>query len=139
MNKTNVTLALLALTTTILQADIYDTASELDKKYGKAEVDGRTRVYQWKEYRVECTLFQYKPELLLAIGLRPQEEPHCIEEKFTRPDGQPLTMRDFQAILPTSLYGGKWTQRGHNEWRTEFAKARTNSRREIVVRPKLRE
>lgn len=111
----NVTLAILALTASISQADLLDQKEWIDKQYGPAILkDGAVHKYRWRDYIVEI---KYGHHELFGTLVKSQ--------KIYREDRGKITMRDIQIILPSRLHGGFWEQDGNNQWyRSRHTKAR---------------
>jgi hypothetical protein len=102
----NVTLALLALTTAICRADLFDSEAQLALRYGKpAQVAGDSRLYRWGGMYVAVQLKD------IGRGYKVS-----VSEAFKREDSGRLTAADIEKCLPSPTSGGKWIKRSDAEW-----------------------
>jgi hypothetical protein len=116
MNKTNVTLALLALLQGILHADLFDTVAQLDAKYGEptlvepAKYHQEKRIYKSGLYIIEAHVTADDS----ADELGPNK---CVKERHTRIDGKFLGGAEIKTILTRRHQRGEWQYKGNDTWK----------------------
>jgi hypothetical protein len=143
MNKTNVTLAILALLQGILQADLYDTIAQLDAKYGEPTLIEETkRFYQSGPYIIEAHVTADDTADELGPNKCVRERHKRIDGKFLgsaeikskvirRADNKPLFESEIHALLPTRR--GIWRATGNGEYKADHGKARWKSGSKYLV------
>jgi hypothetical protein len=102
----NVTLAILALTTGISHADLFDNEAQLQVRYGApAQISGDSRLYHWGAIHVAAQL----KDLGQGNGV-------SVSEAYKRADSGHLTASDIEKCLPSPTTGGKWIKRSDTAW-----------------------
>jgi hypothetical protein len=124
--KTNVTLAILALTAAILHADVLlDDEGTIERKLGAPiKTNGWTREYQKDHYI-------HKIELASDRYLGGAYEGMCIIQEIRRADNKPLFEHEVHALLPTLR--GIWRAAGNGEYKADHGRARWKSGSKYLV------
>jgi hypothetical protein len=102
----NVALALLALTTTIIRADLFDNEAQLRVRYGApAQISGDSRLYDWGAIHVAVQLKD------IGRGYKVS-----VFEAYKRADSSRLTASDIEKFLSSPTEGEKWIKRSDRAW-----------------------
>jgi hypothetical protein len=102
----NITFAVLALTTAICRADLFDNEAQLEVRYGRpAEVTGDSRLYRWGGIYVAVQLKDVGRGYKVSVS-----------EGYRREDSGHFTASDIEKCLPSRTTGGKWIKRSDSEW-----------------------
>ena len=101
-----VIVAILALTTAISRADLFDNEAQLAVRYGRpAQITGDSRLYRWGGIYVAVQLKEIGQGFKVSVS-----------EAYKREDGGRLTNSDIEKVLPSLTTGGKWIKRSETEW-----------------------
>jgi hypothetical protein len=114
MKIKNVTLGILALTTGMLNADLFDSVEQLDGKYGapiltQQKSGKEARTYKSGDYVVEAHVAQ-------NISADELGADRCVYERHTRVDGKALTSAEINIILTRRPERGEWRYVGNDKW-----------------------
>jgi hypothetical protein len=105
----NVIVAILALTTAVCHADLFDNEAQLAVRYGRpAQITGDSRLYRWGGIYVAVELKEIGEGFKVSVS-----------EAYKREDGGRLTVSDIEKVLPSETTGGKWIKRSETEWQLD--------------------
>jgi hypothetical protein len=110
MNIKNLTAAVLALTTGILEANLFDDEDKLKERYGEpveTEVGkyNTKQTYKWREYVITVKIDSLYPY-----------EGQTVHQSTRRLDGQPTMLAEIASLLKRNYHSGEWKGSGVDKW-----------------------